>query len=361
MKVPTLLFVLLLIPTAALASAMDCPKEPATNVPIVSGDVYAGIRCTLKTPGDNDSFVFGGNSGDTWQIVASHVAPANNNSVCLTLYDPNFSIVFPKTCTNPFAGQDSVVDSQTLTATGTYTVVISDTSGGVNYYAVSLERLNPFPPDAQNITLAQTVNGEIAPISDQNVFAFKGYTTGEYQLSTSHTSANPPDVCMYLYSTGGTSSVQGGCTNTTAGADTIQFDLTPTQNGTYMVLINAKGNDGTLSYNFEVSCLVGNCPPGETTTTTLTSTPNPSTSGETVIFTATVTSGSGAPPNGETISFMKGKTLLGTGMLSSGKASFTTSTLKVGTTPVTAVYGGDFEGQLDFNPSKSKPVKQVVQ
>jgi hypothetical protein len=93
------------------------------------------------------------------------------------------------------------------------------------------------------------------------------------------------------------------------------------------------------------------------TTTVLSSAPNPSTYGEAVTFTAIVTSNIGAPPDGETVSFMKGKTVLGTGILSGGSTGFTTSTLKVGTTSVTAVYGGD----SNFAGSTSKPVKQVVE
>ena len=76
-----------------------------------------------------------------------------------------------------------------------------------------------------------------------------------------------------------------------------------------------------------------------------------------VTFTAVVTSSIGAPPDGETISFKKGTTVLGTGTLSGGLATFTTSALKVGTTSVTAVYGGD----SNFAGSTSKPVKQVVE
>jgi hypothetical protein len=95
----------------------------------------------------------------------------------------------------------------------------------------------------------------------------------------------------------------------------------------------------------------------EKTTTTLGSTPNPSTVGEEVTFTATVSSSAGAPPDGETVSFVQGKTTLGTGTLSGGSASFTTSTLKKGTDSIVAVYGGDSE----FAGSKSKPDKQVVQ
>jgi uncharacterized repeat protein (TIGR03803 family) len=93
-----------------------------------------------------------------------------------------------------------------------------------------------------------------------------------------------------------------------------------------------------------------------TTTTTLTSSLNPSTVGEPVTFTATVSANVGAPPNGETVSFQKGATVLGTGALSGGSASFTTSTLPVGTTSVKAVYGGD----AYFHSDTSTAVRQVV-
>ncbi|MGA9929940.1 MAG: SBBP repeat-containing protein [Terriglobales bacterium] len=93
------------------------------------------------------------------------------------------------------------------------------------------------------------------------------------------------------------------------------------------------------------------------TATTLSSSPNPSTYGEAVTFSATVTSALGAPPDGEAVSFMKAKTVLGTGSLSGGTATFVTSTLPVGTISIKAVYAGD----SNFGASTSKAVKQVVQ
>jgi hypothetical protein len=92
------------------------------------------------------------------------------------------------------------------------------------------------------------------------------------------------------------------------------------------------------------------------TTTTLTSSPNPSAFGQSVAFTAKIASSSGAPPNGEIVTFKKGTTVLGTGSLTDGSAAFTTSMLKVGTTSVTAVYGGDTK----FAGSTSKALSQVV-
>jgi len=110
------------------------------------------------------------------------------------------------------------------------------------------------------------------------------------------------------------------------------------------LLGNGMGANGTV---FEVN------PSAAATTTTLASSPNPSTSGEAVIFTAAVAP---APPDGETVTFMDGSTELGTGALSGGSASFTTSALAVGTSKITAVYGSDF----DFGGSTSNTVKQVV-
>jgi hypothetical protein len=92
------------------------------------------------------------------------------------------------------------------------------------------------------------------------------------------------------------------------------------------------------------------------TTTTLSSSPNPSTYGQAATFTAAVTSSVGVPADGETVTFEQGSTVLGTGALTSGSASLTTSSLKVGTDSITAVYAGD----RNFGGSTSKAVKQVV-
>ena len=95
---------------------------------------------------------------------------------------------------------------------------------------------------------------------------------------------------------------------------------------------------------------------GKTTTTTLTSSPNPSTKGQTVTFTAVVTASNGSPPDGETVTFKNYGSILGTGTLSGGSAVFKTSALPVGVAKITAVYGGD----KTLAGSTSNPVKQVV-
>jgi hypothetical protein len=93
-----------------------------------------------------------------------------------------------------------------------------------------------------------------------------------------------------------------------------------------------------------------------TTTTKISSSLNPSIYGQSVTFTAVVTSSGGSVPDGETVTFMRGAMVLGTGTLSGGSASFTTSTLKAGTNAIKAVYSGD----ANFLDSTSNAVKQVV-
>jgi Bacterial Ig-like domain (group 3)/Abnormal spindle-like microcephaly-assoc'd, ASPM-SPD-2-Hydin len=96
----------------------------------------------------------------------------------------------------------------------------------------------------------------------------------------------------------------------------------------------------------------------ESSTTTLTSSLNPSTAGQSVTFTATVAAGSADVPGTPTgtVTFKDGTTALSTGALTGGIAKFTTSTLTAGKHSITAAYGGD----ATFLASTSAVLSQVV-
>jgi hypothetical protein len=76
-----------------------------------------------------------------------------------------------------------------------------------------------------------------------------------------------------------------------------------------------------------------------TSAATLTSSPNPSTKGQAVTFTAKITSPTVTPTG--PVTFTAGTTVLGTAQLSGGTAKLTISSLAVGSTKVTATYYGD--------------------
>ena len=88
---------------------------------------------------------------------------------------------------------------------------------------------------------------------------------------------------------------------------------------------------------------------------------NPSGLGKPVTLTATVTKSSGSGTPTGTVSFYLGTpagthSLLGTGTLTSGKATFVTSSLPAGTDSLYAVYSGD----TNFATSTSPVISQVV-
>lgn len=87
------------------------------------------------------------------------------------------------------------------------------------------------------------------------------------------------------------------------------------------------------------------------TTTTLRSSPNPSTSGQAVTLTATVSSGAHGGATGK-VTFKNGITILGTSNLSGGKAVLTTTKLPVGTLTITANYDGDTQSGKSSGTTK---------
>lgn len=142
-------------------------------------------------------------------------------------------------------------------------------------------------------------------------------------------------------------------------------------NGTYTIMSYSGTLSGTTPIQGSVvpgySCSVNTSTAGQvnvvatytgiypfTTTNTLVSSANPSTLGNAVTFTATVTP---APTNGEIVTFYDSSTVIGTGALNAGRATFSTSQLSAGTHYLTAVYGGD----VLYLHSTSAIVAQLVE
>jgi Bacterial Ig-like domain (group 3)/FG-GAP-like repeat len=113
------------------------------------------------------------------------------------------------------------------------------------------------------------------------------------------------------------------------------------------------GNVVLLNINGEVAPPPALAP----TTTTLTSSANPSTSGQSVTFTATVTSTAPGTPTGS-VTFLDNNVSLGSAVTLNGSAvaTFATSSLSAASHPITALYNGD----ATFAVSPSNTVTQVV-
>jgi len=94
-----------------------------------------------------------------------------------------------------------------------------------------------------------------------------------------------------------------------------------------------------------------------TTTVALASSVNPSSTGQSVTFTATVAATGGTPTG--TVTFYDGATSLGSGTLSSGTAMLGTASLSAGSHSITAVYSGDGTFMGATSPVLTQTVNQV--
>jgi hypothetical protein len=89
-------------------------------------------------------------------------------------------------------------------------------------------------------------------------------------------------------------------------------------------------------------------------TTKLASSPNPSVFGQSVTFTASVSSTSGTPTG--SVALYEGSSMLGTGTLVNGIATIPVLTVPVGSNSITALY----QGSVTYAPSLSAALNQVV-
>jgi len=141
---------------------------------------------------------------------------------------------------------------------------------------------------------------------------------------------------------------------TTAGVTTATFTTSTLAVGGHSITATYSGD---TNFTASTSAVLTQTVNKANTTTTVASSANPSTFGQSVTFTATVTvvaPGAGSPSG--TVTFLDGATILGTGTLSGGTATFTTSTLAVGSHSITASYGGD----TNFSGSTSAALTQTV-
>jgi poly(3-hydroxybutyrate) depolymerase len=93
-----------------------------------------------------------------------------------------------------------------------------------------------------------------------------------------------------------------------------------------------------------------------TTTTTLSSTPNPANPGQTVVFTAAVTGQVGGTAISGSVIFYNGNKKLGSGSIAGGVATFRNAKLAVGTDPISAIYNGS----KTYAKSTSNVVNEVI-
>ena len=359
----------------ALDAATTCPQQSTSSSPQT---LAAGANCNYAvdfvpaTAGtitgsavltDNSLNLIG--STQTIHLTATGVAMSTATTLTSSANPSSYgqSVIFtatvaPTAGTAPPTGTvqfsvDGAAAGGPVTLNGSSVATFTTSTLAVGTHSITAV----YTPDSTNFTgssaspLSQIVNkATLGQNGLANITLASSPNPSAYQQSVTFTATVPSGVTGTVQFMNGTTSLGTG----TISGTTATFTTTTLAVGTHPVTAVYSGD---ANYNPATSAVdnqvVGKATLGQNglANITLASSPNPSSYGQSVIFTATVPTGVTG-----TVTFSDGTTTLGTGTISGTTATFTTTTLPVGTHPVTAVYGGD----ANYNAATSAVDNQVV-
>ena len=301
----------------------------ASTSPAVNQVVNSQTTTSLTAP-PNPSVI---GQAVTLTAVVSPVAPGTGVPTGTVTFRDGAAVLGTVTLVN---GSASLVTS-TL-AVGSHSLTAAYSGGGNFLASTSAIVIHTVNPGSTSTTLASTPNPS---------------AVGQAVTLNATVSAVAPAVGVPT----GTVTFRDGATvlgTATLVNGSASISISTLAVGTHPLTAAYGGNATFAASTSAVVNQVVNAPAAAATSTSLTSTPNPSTTGQAVTLSATVTSAAGVPTG--TVTFRDGATALATVTLVNGSASFSTTALAVGSHPLTAAYNGN----ATFAASTSAVVTQVV-
>ena len=331
--------------------------------PIVQNAIYGntlqGITLNASTPGipvlndPLDADTVPGNRGQNFPVLNLPVIASGNATISGTLASQASKSYRIEFYANAACGPTGYGQGQTFIGN---TTVVTDGSGNATIGPLVL----PVPP-GQSVITATATDLTTSDTSEFSQCPAAGAATTTGVVSSLNPSTFGQSVTFTATVSGGTSptgTVQffDGATplgTVALAGNSAALTTSALGVGTHPITAVYSGDvDDTSSTSTPLSQVVNAAAPG-VTATSLVSSLNPSTVGQPVTFTATVSGGTSPTGN---VQFREGATVLATVPLAGATAAFTTSALSVGVHAITADYGGD----ADDAPSTSAPVNQVV-
>ena len=213
---------------------------------------------------------------------------------------------------------------------------------------------------------SNTVNQTVNPPTTTTTLgsSLNPSTVGQSVLFTATVTGSSPTGTVDFFDNGSTIT---GCVGVTLSSGSATCSTAALPVGSSQAITAAYNGDtnNAASTSNTVNQTVNTPVVVSPTSTTLTSSTNPSTFGQSVSLTATVTPVGGGTPTGN-VEFFDGTTLLGTfalggsglstSALAPNQAELSTSAFSQGTHSITAVYSGDSQDK----PSTASPLIQVV-
>ena len=249
----------------------------------------------------------------------------------------------------------------TFTDNGDGTGTLGGTPSAAGSFPLSITAHNGYGADAtQSFTLtvnAASTTTAVTSSVNPSVFGQSVTFTATVTDTSAGSAAMPTGSVQFVIDSvnfGSLVAVTGASSNSSTATSqaTASLSVAGSPHAVTAIYVNADGNFSTSPGTLNGGQGVGKA----NSTTAVTSSQNASVFGQSVTFTATVSAvapGAGTPTG--TVTFLDGGSSIGTGTLSGGVATFTTSALAVGSQAITASYGGDGNfndgtGTLTTNP-----------
>jgi len=339
---------------------------PIGTTPLVGVTLYNWIASyTTSSLSAGSHTITAGYSGD------SYYEPSTSNAVTQTIISPGpqatatsltsslnpatygASVTLTATVSPSVADGETVLfsDGASLIGTGTTTSSVASfttTSLAIGSHTIAAT----YPGDTNNApststALTETIN--VASTTTTLTSSLNPAGPFDNPAYTATISPSVPDGEIVTFYSG---SVSIGTAQTYSGT----ASYTPASLGVGVYSITADYS-GDANYAASTSGVLTQTVSQDTTTTTITLSPNPSALGGAVEITASIgTNVAYGVPNGETVTFYDGASTLGTASTNGGVATLTTTSLGAGSHSITASYPGD----ASFSGSMSSAVTQTV-
>ena len=337
-------------PTTATGIVVFSNGSKVVGTATVSGGTATATGSTLSvgtktvtTTYQGDANHAASTSSAVTAIVTPRTAPGGGAALTVTVTNasrqygqgnPAFSYTVSGTLVNGDTYATAVtgvpVYSTTATVTspvGTYPISITGGLSSANYSVAFVNGTLTVSKGTPSVTVASSQNPSAPSASVTFTATLSAGATGTVAFMDGTTAL-------------GTGTVSSG---------TASFSTSTLSVGTHSITAVYSGD---ANYNGVTSAALAQVVNKITPPLTITSSLNPAPQGSAVTFIATVPAGATG-----TVQFLDGTTVLGTGTVSSGAASFSTTALSVGTHSITAVYSGD----ANYNGATSSAVSQVIQ
>ncbi len=317
--------------TAGSAIAVDLNKDGKP-------DILAGSTVFLNLYGNAPIVT----AATTTALTASASTIAVGSSITFTAtVTPAAGSTGTPTGTVTFYDGSTVLGTGAVSASGVATYTTTGLTTGTQSFTASYPGDSNFSTStssAVSVTVNPATIGTSTALSASSTNAVSGTSITFTATVTPASGGTTPTGTVTFYdgatSLGtGTLNASGVATYATSALSVATHSITASYPGATSPSIN-------FTASTSAALLVAITAPAVATSTAIAATSTNAVSGTSITFTATVSPASGTTKPSGTVTFYDGATALGTGTLSGGIATYTTSALSVATHSITASYPG---------------------